>query len=69
MVGSFGEQIRGSVDVGDIWLDPVDAVIIELFVLSCMDHDGGLLNVDGVTVGWVYVEPTIPPHITYPRVL
>lgn len=50
-------------------------MVVEPFVLGCIDGatldadgevDGGLPDIDGVTVGWVYVEPAIPPRITVP---
>lgn len=68
-------RVKGSVDVEDIWLDPVDAVVVESFILGGVDGaapivddevDDGLLYIDEVTAGWVDVEPTIPPR--YPRV-
>ena len=67
--------VERSVDVGDIWPDPADAVVVELFILGGVDGaapvvddevDDGLLDIDGVTVGWVDVEPAIPPRITLP---
>ena len=68
-------KFEGSVDVGDIWPDPVDAVAVEFFMLDCIDgatpdvddeDDNGLLDIDGVTVGGIYIEPAIPPRITVP---
>lgn len=62
--------VEGSADVGDVWPDPVDAVVVELFILGGVDGaalvvdgevDDGLLDIDGVTV-----EPAIPPCITLP---
>jgi hypothetical protein len=67
--------VEGSVDAGDLWPDPADAVVVELFIPSGVDGappvvdgevDDGLLDIDGVTVGWVDVEPAIPPRITLP---
>ena len=63
--------VEGSVDVGDIWPDPADAVVVELFILGGVDGaapvvEDGLLDIDGVTVGWVDVEPAIPPRIMLP---
>jgi hypothetical protein len=56
--------VEVSADVGDIWPDPVDAVVVELFI---DEVDDGLLDIDGVTVGCVDVELAIPPRITLPR--
>ena len=62
--------------MGDIWPDPVDAVAVEFFMPDCIggatpdaddEVDGGLLDIDGLTVGCVDVEPAIPPRITLPH--
>ena len=67
--------VEVSANVGDTRPDLVDAVVVELFILGDADGaapvagdevDGGLLDINGVTVGCVDVEPAIPPRITLP---
>ena len=68
-------EVEESVDVGDVWPDPVDAVGVELLILNGVDDaeldvedelDVGLLDADAVIVGLLDVEPGITPRITVP---
>jgi hypothetical protein len=58
-------EVEASVDVGDIWPDPVDAVGAELLMLNGVD-DAELDVEDELDVGLLDVEPGITPRITVP---
>jgi hypothetical protein len=58
-------EVEVSVDVGDIWPDPVDAVDAELLTLNAVD-DAELDVEDELDVGLLDVEPGITPRITVP---
>jgi hypothetical protein len=58
-------EVEGSIDVGDVWPDPVDAVGAELLMLTGVD-DAELGVEDELDVGLLDVEPGITPRITVP---
>jgi hypothetical protein len=58
-------KVEESVDVGEIWPDPVDVVGAELLMLNGVD--GAELDAeDELDVGLLDVEPGITPRITVP---
>jgi hypothetical protein len=58
-------EVEGSVDVGVVWPDPVDAVGAELLMLNGVD-DAELDVEDELDVGLLDVGPGITPRITVP---